>query len=173
MDVSEAIKAEKLELDLLIEKGVEFNVVEQVKKRGKGIHWLRKRTEEVEHIFKVKQPTLGVLDRLSAEFIKLEVDEQNLAENPLQESKLLVTQHGRTVARIVAIAVLREDCRDEREVKRLAELFYRTVTPSKLVQLANIIHLTSNYASFTASIRSMSSARTTRPKETERIDKKG
>lgn len=173
MEETEAIQAEKLELDLLIDKGVEFKVVESVTKRGKGLKWFRKHTEEVEQTFKVKQPTLGVLDRLSAEFIKLKVDEEGLVENPLQESKLLVAKHSRTIARIVAIAVLREECRDEGKVTRLADLFYRTVTPSQMLQLTNIIHLAANYASFTASIRSMSSARTTRPKETERIDKKG
>ena len=169
--MSNKLENEKRELDILIGRGIEFEVVERRRVRGGWRQLFRWEWQDVTHRYHIKEPTLGVLDMLSAEYIKLEVDEGLLSEQPLLLSKQLVLRYAKVAARIVAIAVLGVECRDSRRLEELAKLFYHHVTPTKLAQLTDTIHLMSNYWSFTTSIRSMSGARTTAPhKEDDRIE---
>lgn len=154
---------ETREIDILIQKGIEFEVVEQRRVRGSWKTFFRPRWVEITHKYHIKEPPLGVLDLLSSEYIQLEHSEQELKQNPLATSKRLVREHAMRVSRIIAIAILGSKSRDKRTVRRLANLMYRSVTPSKLAQLTEIINIMGNYWSFTSSIRSMSSARTTKP----------
>ena len=74
---------EKQELDTLIGKGIDFEVKDfdvVVKRRFLG---LRKRYEliPVTRSYHIAEPTLGTLDRLSAEWIRIAIDDEALKAN--------------------------------------------------------------------------------------------
>lgn len=175
---------EKEEINLLLEKGVKFSVTYKVWKRKKGIRgWLgQKKQEEVTENFTIEQPTLGTLDRLSEIWVNMEIDEEGLGkggQETLATAKREAHDNAKLMARVAALAVMGEDYRiiedrgdgrkeikyKETEAKRLTELFYETLTPSKLVELANVITSSCNLADFIGSMRLMSGARTTQPKK--------
>jgi len=98
------------------------------------------------------------------------------SENGISESKKMVREHSRRMARIVALAVLGEDyiiatgeghrtryTHDEKRLKELTEIFYKNIKPSKLVQLTILVNQMSNIGDFINSIRLMSASRTTMP----------
>ena len=160
----DAKKAENNELDRLLETGITFSVSQQVKKYKFPFKFEKK---IIERYFEIHEFTLGVLDRLSKEFIELEIDENEFNEdfvNTLTVAHKLTSQHCKRLARITAIAVLGVDYRDAKELKKLTDLFFETITPKKLIQLVQIINTMSNLGDFMNSIRLMSGSRTTKPK---------
>ena len=71
------LQQEKDELNALIGKGVDFSVPDvefEVEKRFFGLVKKRKR-KNVTRSFKIVEPTLSTLDRLSAEWIEFALDE--------------------------------------------------------------------------------------------------
>lgn len=180
MEENEKIDLQKLEqerneLRLLINEGVAFNVpyMEQVRKRGL---WQRiKRLFGRGHVqlvekqrsFVLKEPTAFTLDRLSAEYIELVLDEAKVKEAPRQEARRLYAKHSRRMARIVAIAVLGNQWEDKKLLAEHTEFFSRWLKNSQLWELVQAIDLTNNLADFINSMRLMSSARTTMPTRIE------
>jgi hypothetical protein len=180
----DSIKQEKRELDLLLQKGVEFEVEQTYYKRLGYFRAPVKVTKKVK--YKIQEPTLAVLDRMAAEQIDLVIDEGiMISEAGINEAKKLAAKHARRLARIVAIAVMGEEytrpvahgsgykyvC-DEKGLNRLTDTFLNCIKPSKLLQLTILINTISNLGDFTNSIRLMSAARTTMPSRIEE-DKKG
>lgn len=178
MEEADNIKSseqERNELRLLINEGVAFTVAytEKVRTAGRW-HWLlrlfgRSRISVVEkqRSFVVKEPTAYTLDRLSAEYIELVLDEAKVKEAPRQEARKLFMKHSRRMARIVAIAVLGNDWEDKKQLAELTEFFSRWLKNSQLWDLVQAIDLTNNLADFINSMRLMSSARTTMPNRIE------
>lgn len=172
----ESLQQERNELRLLINEGVAFNVsyLEKVRKGGRW-HWLLrlfKRSKAIELVerqrtFVVKEPTAFTLDRLSAEYIELVMDEAKVKEAPRQEARRLFSKHNRRMARIVAIAVLGNQWEDKKQLGELTEFFSRWLKNSQLWELVQAIDLTNNLADFINSMRLMSSARTTMPTRIE------
>lgn len=174
------LEQERAELNALIGNGIEFEIEDtefEIKKSLFGI--IKKRTPiTARKKFKIEEPTLGTLDRLSAEWIELAIDEgQLLSGDSLQKAKGLVYAHSKRCAKIVAIAVLGSDylipkcnyggrikyVEDKERLASLTELFTRTVKPSTLFQLCVSINAMLNLGDFTNSIRLMSSDRTAMP----------
>lgn len=155
----DALQAEKNELDLLIDRGVEFTTPRMIT----GLFSKKK-----ERVHLIQQPYLGTLDRLSAEFIQMDFSETRLKEDPMNESKRLTLANARRCARIVAIAVLNNEFKIRFLTSFLTWYLLWRVTPSKLLQLTLLINSMSNVGDFTASIRLLSVARTTAP---DRIEK--
>lgn len=158
--------AEKNELNLLINKGVQFEIERKEKKKLPGFFGYFKKRIEVKVVdkFTVNEPTLSVLDRIAAEQIELKIDENVMSsESGIQEAKIMTKEHGMRLARIVAISVLGLEFRDKKKLTDLTNLFYENIKPSKLMQLTVLINTMSNYGDFTNSIRLMSAARTTMP----------
>lgn len=178
-DILKSLEREKSELELLIGLGYEFTIgrdVPRVKKSMLGL--IRKRVFfKEEKTFKIEEPTLGTLDRLSAEWVELAIDEEKMQSmGGIGYAKEMVAKHSRRCAKIVALAVMgseyevptcvRGAVRYKPDVKRLEELtdlFLRSIKPSDLYKLIMVITAISNLGDFVNSIRLMSSQRTSTP----------
>ena len=166
------MEAEKQELRLLINQGISFTIAYQEERivrvpRFKHMPWLFARKQRVleEHSreFVIKEPTAYTLDRLSAEYIELAIDEPSIKADPRQEARKLYTQHSMRMARIVAIAILGNEWEDAKKLEELTEFLHRWLKNSTLIDIVQAIDLTNNLADFINSMRLMSSARTTMP----------
>ena len=183
MDDKQKNEIEKKELNLLIRNGIRFNVERTLWHRQKGIlGYLRKRISEKETLaFKIEEPTLTTLDRLTTEQIEFNLDEKALsADTGLATARRLAKDHSRRCAKIIALAVLGMDYQiaiqtrsgvryttDEKRLKELTNLFFQSIKPSKLGGLVGAIDITSNLGDFCSSIRLMSVSRTTMPARIE------
>lgn len=181
----EALEKEQSELRQLIQQGVTFDVTVTYRKRRKGWREFFGAKERVREkkVFRIEEPTLSTLDRLSQIWLELEIDEAKMNDNEyLNVAKQLAAKNAKLLARMVAIAVLGEDYykvssrgdsfrrrEDTKRVNALTSLFYHSVKPSDLFTLAVLITNVSNLGDFINSIRLMSAARTSDP--THLIDK--
>lgn len=141
MDLREA---EKAEIDLMIDRGVEFTI----EKRS-----IFKFIGKKERKFKIYQPYLGTLDLLSAEFIQIDFDEERLKADGLSESKLLASRSCKILANILAIAVLNSKVKVFFFKRILANYFLWRVTPKKMLELSMVINYMMNLEGFINSIR--------------------
>lgn len=178
---------ERDELNLLIRQGQKFSIRYTVTRRESHLLGLRSRTTKEEHAeaFEIKEPTLSVLDRLSAHWLEMTIDEKALSSggaDTLTEAKRVTGDNTRRMAKVIAIAVLGEDYHiktvdqktgriqygnDDKELERLTDLFFHTIKPSDLVIICQQIINIANLGDFIGSMRYMSGARTTR---TDRIE---
>jgi len=180
MENKKTLEQEKRELNVLLNKGVEFTIEDvafAMESRFFGL--IRRRVaKKVRRSFRIEEPTLGTLDRLSAEWIELAIDEERLKnEEGMRLARQLAAGHALRCARIVALAVMGSDyliprcgrggvVRYVEDRKRLAELtalFARTIKPSKLYQLCVMINAMCNLGDFMNSIRLLSAGRTSMP----------
>lgn len=175
----EALELEQSELRLMIQEGVTFDVDVTHYRRKPGFWgYLRKREKVTEkRVFKIEEPTLNTLDRLSALWLQMEIDETRLQEaDYLNAAKNMANKEAKRLAEVVATAVLGEDyytaidkggyfkrTENKQELKRLTSLFLHTVKPSELFTLAVLITNVSNLGDFINSIRLMSATRTSDP----------
>lgn len=179
---------EREELNILVKQGVRFSITYKVRRRNKGLKGLfqRPQVKTVKEDFEIQEPTLSVLDRLSAIWVEMGLDESQLSAGGMEtlaEAKRIAKDNAGRMARIIAIAVLGEDYHvteigangrvkrynDDKELERLTALFFHCIKPSKLVGLSEIVTSVSNLGDFINSMRLMSGARTTQPR-TERIE---
>lgn len=184
----ENLTREQSELRQMINEGVTFDVEITYKRRKPGIlGYFRKREKITEKkVFRVAEPTLSTLDRLSALWLEMTIDETKLGdEDYLCTAKKLAAKEAKKLAEVVAVAVLGEDYYDvtdkggyfirkpnEKRLARLISLFTHTITPSQLLTLAILITNVSNLGDFINSIRLMSATRTSDP-ITNRVEKQG
>lgn len=175
----ENLTREQSELRQMINSGVTFDVDVTYRKRKPGLlGFLRKReTIKEKKVFLIAEPTLSTLDRLSALWLEMTIDETKLNDTDyLSAAKKLAAKEAKKLAEMVAVAVLGEDYYDvtskgeyfmrkpnEKRLARLASLFEHTVTPSQLLTLAILITNVSNLGDFINSIRLMSATRTSDP----------
>lgn len=175
----EALESENTELRKMINEGVTFDVNVTYRRRKPGFWGFFRRRERVteKRSFTIEEPTLNTLDRLSALWLKMSIDETKLGNNDyLTTAKHMVAQETRTLAEIVAVAVMGEDYYDVKqqgdrykrterkdELKRVTSFFFHTVKPSELFTLAVLITNVSNLGDFINSIRLMSATRTSDP----------
>jgi hypothetical protein len=181
-----AFEKERQELNLLVKRGVKFDVTSKIRKKDKGLNRIFRKSKIVEEtvFYMIKEPTLSVLDRMSDIWLDMDVNEELMKdESVLIEAKRIVKENTRRMARIVAIAVLGEDyhitevsksgkikrLNDDKELNRLTDIFFHSIKPSKLVTLSTAIINMSNLGDFLASMRLMSGARTTQPRK-DRIE---
>lgn len=172
------VEAEKKEIRLLISNGISFTVdyVESITVRIPRFSFcklLKKKVttnEPKQREFVIKEPTLYTLDRLSAEYIEMVVDEEKIREAPRQQARIYFQEHNKRMAKVVAIAVLGNEWDNADRLNELTEFFFRWLKNSSLVELVQVIDLTNNLADFINSIRLLSSARTTIPNRVEKAD---
>ena len=168
------LEQERNELNVLINKGIEFEIEDTEWKAGKRFFGLVKKYVPVIVMkkFKIQQPTLGTLDRLSAEWIEMAIDEEKIKGDGLKYAKAIAGLHSRRCARIIGLAVLNSDYiiptpngykEDRKRLDELTDLYLRTIKPSKLYELTVYVNTISNLGDFVNSIRLMQSERTTAP----------
>ena len=176
---TQALEAEQNELRLMIKDGITFDIEVTHYRRKPGIlGYFRKREKVTEkRVFKIEEPTLNTLDRLSALWLQMEIDETRLKdEDYLGTAKRLAAKENKTVAEIVATAVLGEDYyisvdrggwfsrkEDKATLQRLTDTFRHAIKPSELFTLAVLITNVSNLGDFINSIRLMGATRTSDP----------
>jgi len=106
------LNTERSELNTLIDKGVNFDVERTIYVRQNGfLGYFKKRYAKTETLnFTIKEPTLSVLDLMSAEQIDIAIDENTMSsDSGIQEAKKMAGNYGEKLAKIVAIAVLGQD----------------------------------------------------------------
>jgi hypothetical protein len=173
------LEREQNELRHMINEGLTFDVEVSYKRRRPGFWGYLRRREVIKEkrAFKVQEPTLATLDRLSALWIQMEIDETKLNDRDyLDTAKALAKKEARRMAEVVAVAVLGEDLYitterrgvfsykpDEAKLQRLANTFYHAIKPSELLTLAILITNVSNLGDFISSTRLMSATRTSDP----------
>lgn len=157
------IKAEKLEADILIDRGMEFTTEKK--------SLLKYFSKKKQRTWLIKEPYAGTLDYITSVAVQINFDEVEINKDPLTESKRLVHQHIHKCAEIIAIAVLNSKWRIKLFKRIMTHYFLWRVTPSKLKDLASIISLMMNLKDFMISIRLTSAVRTTKPNLIEQ-DKK-
>lgn len=160
----ESVKAEKNELNVLIDKGFKFNIPK---------FWPLSLSKNKEFTFVIKEPYLGTLDHLSGVSIDLQFNEDDIKEDPWGESKRLAKDHVFKLAKVIAIAYLNNAILIRLFSNLLAFFFKWTVKPSKLYAYATYMNVISNFGDFTNSIRLISASRTTLPtKKANRVEQK-
>lgn len=175
----ENLELEAFELDRLIGRGFYFEIERTVYVRRPGLFGrLKKRVKKsVTERFKIQEPTLAVLDLLSAEQIELVIDEKVMtSKDAMSVARKLTKEHTKRLAKIVALSVLGEDYiqavqigarikyeHDDKRLDELTDLFFSHIKPSRLVELVSMISAISNVGGFMNSIRLISGNRTTMP----------
>lgn len=183
-DEKKALTQERSELNALIGRGVSFEVEDvqvQSSQRFFGL-FEKKSIVPVTRTFVIQEPTLGTLDRLSAEWVEMAIDEEELkGEDAMYQARLLAKKHALRCAKVIALAVLGSDYLvpkvskgggvgyeyDTARLEELTALFARRIKPSELYQLYTLIGAMCNFGDFLNSIRLMSADRTTSPIEIE------
>lgn len=179
-NVKSKLEQEREELDQLIGKGVTFEVEDvryRTEKRFFGL--VKKRIPETyKRKFRIEEPTLGTLDRMSREWVEFEIDEERLKSTEgMKAARTMAARHAKRCAKVVALAVLGSGylipkpgkngnvryAEDTKSLKELTDLFTRTVKPSLLHRLVVLIGAMCNLGDFCNSIRLMSTDRTTTP----------
>lgn len=182
---------EKTELSRIIGEGIKFYIEEETiepKTISYGLFGLlKKKTTEVvkkRYDFKIEEPTLGTLDRMSREWIELAIEDESMQGMELiDKAKIFASRDAKRCAKIIAIAVMGSSYMvpkyshrttiyetDEKRCEELTELFLRTIKPSRLGEIMSYIVLTSNLGDFLNSIRLMCANRTTKPIRVEEKD---
>ena len=175
----ERLEAERKELNLLIGRGITFDVKRTIFKRRPGLMGrLSKRIPAEEMVsYRIQEPTLSTLDRMSDLQIELDINEEVMrSDQALHEARYLTGEHSRRLARIVATAVMGQDyvqirqsggrtvySNDEAGLEEIADVLFHGLTPSQLAELVVYINTISNLGDFCNSIRLMSALRTTMP----------
>jgi len=159
------ILAQRKVLRTILDKGYKFTVTYSVKKRPNGLlGFLKKKIlEQHSEELVIRQATLNTLDRASEVWLRMDAAEAGKAaqNKPYHAS-------GRDMAEGVAIMVLGEKYNavkggDEKELKRLTELLYNSLTPSQCNEIS--VFANANMADFAVSIRLMRMSVTTTPAE--------
>lgn len=149
------------ELDTLIEEGVTFTLP----KRSILRHW-----GKPDRTFLLRQPYLRTLDRLSREWIKIDVSLDRIREDFIAEGKQMAYSNALRYSRIIAIAYLNSEWKIWLFGWIVAYYFSCRINPQKLLSLTLLINETSNLVDFIGSTRLMSANRaTTTPARVENL----
>lgn len=180
---------ERSELDALVDKGTQYTI-HYVKRTG----FLKLKPKPVSQTFTIHEPTLAILDEMSAIAIDIEIDNEQMTKggwDTIQSARRAVRKNAWKLCKIIALATLGEGAYEikgdgiasaygigivrrsinKRRVTNLARLIYATARPSQIAAIANTVTRQSNLESFMHSIRLLS-ARTTQPRP-ELVESKG
>lgn len=169
------ILAQRKVLRTIINRGIKFTVNYTVKVRQKGLKGLlgKKVYEERKEDFIIKETTLDTLDRASEVWLRMDTSEADKEGAGEKEDWKVANANAHDMAEALAIIVLGErywavEGGDDEEIKRLTDLFYKTVKPSQCNEIAIFVNAVKNTSDFMSSIRLMKMSITTNP--TTRIE---
>ena len=162
--VFDKLAEEQNQLNALINRGIEFEVPVL------GLAKFLSKSKTKKHV--ITEPYLGVMDLLADEFIKMEINEDILKENPIAVCNREVKAHSKRQARIVAISVLNDRCcihltkykwvYNHILINTYTNYFLARIKPSVLLKIVSIIRQISNVGDFMNSIRLTSGKMMTR-----------
>lgn len=118
--------------------------------------------------FHLKPLYLGTIDVLRRLFLQIEFNEQNIQDNPLEESPKLF-QYTKLMAQIAAVAVINSpeivNPLGSKPVNELSEFFLTHLTVARLKKLASTISVMMDTEGFTSSIRLIRGLGLTKPQD--------
>lgn len=170
------VLAEMHEAAVLLQQGADFKV--QYTETTGWLFWKKKRQRV--RTFTLEEPTLSILDEISAIALQFDYSEKELKAKDntaaVSEARRAVHANAQKLAEIIAIAALGEEgCyeirtngglfrakKNKKKIQSLAAQIYHIATPSQIHALATKVATISNLPNFIASIRLLS-ARTTQP----------
>lgn len=184
--MEETLELQEREAHRLCDTGFHFTVERKVRRYAKGMRRIfTKPKVEVETMqFDVLQPTLDTIDRIAPHMLHFQkyADMVKGAEDAelLEAAKSSVVE-VKNMAKFVAIMVLGEDYliydtakgryeRNEKELKRLEEIMFNHIKPSKLFSLCEACLAVCNLADFMNSIRLMAAEMETTNPRKNRVD---
>lgn len=170
------LSAQRKVVKSIIGKGIRFHITYTEKVRQKGFlgFFGKKVKRQREEEYALKEPTLAVLDRASEVWLRMDMGGlEKEGANTFREGFKLARKHAHDMAECLAILVLGEEYYaveggDDKEIERLTELFYKTIRPSQISEIAIYANAASNIVDFVSSMRLMTMSITTTP--TERIE---
>lgn len=131
-------------LDNLLQRGVEIPIPKRSIFRYIG---------KKERKFILRQSYLGTLFEISKLALKVEYDETQLQADGFRESKILTVEYSKTMALIIAIALLNSKWKIKCFAKLFSYYLFWRLTPSKLAQVAIMVMQMNNYSDFINTIR--------------------
>jgi len=140
--------------DILQNKGIKFSIP-----RKSLFRHLKKNRE-----LTIRPSYLGTLYEISRLAIKLNFDEKLIENDPFYESRVLIEKHVKSMALIVAIAVLNSQFKIKLFKGILSWYLYWHLTPEMLFSLSLQVVELNNLQDFMSSIRSARGWRITQPK---------
>ena len=169
MTDKEKNKIELSEIERLTKEGFSFKVEYDVTKHT--IFGAKKR--HVSKEYNIEEPTLGTLDRMTKEWLKMDIQEGG---DSMNTAKVAASQHALRMCRVVAIAVVGSEYgknvskygwgarkSEEKRIDELAEIFAKCIRPSDLKKISYFILASANLVDFFAAITMMRAQRTTKP----------
>jgi len=181
--VSEAEKFEierKIIVEQILNKGITFNIDRKsffdipnlilYRKFLKAVKGKNKRGVKSWQI-KISSPYLSTMDQLSAIKLELQLNMQNVDENPIAHKNIVVKDNAKLMAQIVAISILNNNEMIEKYGELFSDFIYQRIDSKILSDIIGAINILEDAANFISSTELMSgSIRTTQPK-TEEIEK--
>lgn len=164
----ESARTQKRVLEAILGSGMKFYIAYTTKTRQRGFFgfFKPKVKGEKKEEFTIKEPTLSVLDRASLVWLRMNTESIEREDADIaKESFKFAQQHAKDMAECLAILVLGEayEVEGDDELKRLTELFYKTIKPSQCMEIALYINSACNLADFVGSTRLMKMSLTTTP----------
>lgn len=153
-------KTEKRAADILLKRGVKVTI-----KAPLFLRWFGKKTIALV----VQAPTLYTLIRIAEESLRIDVELEK--EIQLNNAISVVNEHGITLSRIVALAVLNNP-RKQWRVGLLSRYLLRNIDVKELFYLYQLILLYGGYEDFINTIRFTQTTRITKPMNLSQQEKR-
>jgi hypothetical protein len=151
-------------VDTLLHRGVRIDIPKRSLLRYVG---------KKDRSFTIRQSYLGTLFEISRVALRLDYDEKRIADDAFSESKRLVKKHAKGMTLICAIAILNSWWGIRLLAWPLSYYLLWRLTPQRLAQLSLTVMQLNNISDFINSIRLMSGARVTAPKDLSPDDNGG
>ena len=119
-------------------------------------------------VVRIKEPTLGVMDLMTREWLKLddiEIGENTSNLEALQMAKRAVSKHAKSIAKAVAVGIIGEGCFKPFGGLRVwlkARKVYRLMTGKECRTVAEQLTVAGGLMDFIVAMKLMSAAETTR-----------
>lgn len=150
------MNTEQKAVDTMLQRGIKVSIPKRSILRYVG---------KKDRTFTIRQSYLGTLYEISRVALRLDYDEKRIAKNAFGESKALAKKHARDMALICAIAILNSKWRIRLLSWPLSLYLFWRITPELLAKLSLMVMQLNNISDFINSIRLMSAARLSAPKD--------
>ena len=147
---------EKGAVDAILDKGIEISIPKR--------SVLKYFTKAKDRKFTIRQPYLGTLHSIARVSLEIEFSEDLIRGNAIAQSHEHARKDVKKLAKVIAIAICNSRWRIRLFSGILADYLVWRLTPERLLQLSVTVFTLSNTADFINSIRLISGARISQPK---------